>query len=166
MKYISLDELATRLPQGWQENAAAALAEVAKATDNERADKINEYRTVWSDLRQALGELSHRACWYCETRQDRSDKAVDHFRPKNRVAEAADHPGYWWLAFEWRNYRYSCTYCNSRRRSADRVTVGGKQDHFPLVQEQERIFAPPGFWARGCRASRPNMCRGHCTSLL
>ena len=93
-------------------------------------------------MKETLREASHGKCWYCESIDDRSDNAVDHFRPKNRVAEAADpgHSGYWWLAFDWRNYRFCCTFCNSYRKSAE--TAGGKQDHFPLLDETKRAKKP------------------------
>ena len=62
---------------------------------------------------------------------------------KGRVAECPDMPcGYWWLAFEWRNYRYSCTFCNSRRVDLDGGTEGGKHDHFPLFDETRRARTP------------------------
>ena len=79
-------------------------------------------------------------CWYCESRQVRSDNAVDHFRPKSRVQGVVPaHGGYWWLAFDWENYRYTCTYCNSLRKSA--TTSGGKQDFFPLEDENKRAYS-------------------------
>lgn len=66
------------------------------------------------------------------SKEDRSDNPIDHFRPKNKVVECDGHPGYWWLAFDWRNYRFTCTYCNSRRVNIE--TAGAKHDHFPLLQ--------------------------------
>ena len=80
-----------------------------------------------------MRKASHDKCWYCESKQDRSDKPVDHFRPKNSVVEDAVHPGYYWLAFDWRNFRWSCTFCNSKRRDLEGGTAGGKQDHFPII---------------------------------
>jgi hypothetical protein len=72
----------------------------------------------------------------------RSDNAVDHYRPKSRVAECPKHPGYWWLAFDWTNYRFSCTFCNSLRRDDQTESLGGKKDRFPLRDESRRAFGP------------------------
>ena len=77
-------------------------------------------------------------CWYCETKDSRSDNAVDHFRPKGRVAGESTHTGYWWPAFDWNNLRFSCTYCNGRRRDIEHGTAGGKQDEFPLAEGSKR----------------------------
>jgi uncharacterized protein (TIGR02646 family) len=84
-----------------------------------------------------LRRLSNDKCWYCESKDLRSDNAVDHYRPKGNVKDSAPpHDGYWWLAFDWRNYRFSCTFCNSIRNSP--TTSGGKQDYFPLHDEAKR----------------------------
>lgn len=51
-------------------------------------------QAVWRDLKDGLANLLHDKCWYCETAVDRSDNAVDHFRPKGRVSDAANpHAG-------------------------------------------------------------------------
>lgn len=71
--------------------------------------------------------------------------AVDHFRPKNKVEGCRDHPGYHWLAFDWRNFRYACTYCNSRRTTTT-STPGGKQCHFPLLNEGTRARSETDRW--------------------
>lgn len=91
-----------------------------------------------------LASLSNKKCWYCEARQERSDKHVDHFRPKGRVGEpgAKGHKGYWWLAFDWRNLRYSCQYCNMKRRDLTTSIVGGKSDRFPIRDESYRALSP------------------------
>ncbi len=38
------------------------------------------------------------------------------------------------------NYRYSCSYCNSRRVAEN--SSGGKQDHFPLLNPDQRAWTP------------------------
>ncbi len=83
------------------------------ATEEDRSVYVNQHAAVWSDrrIKNALEEKSHRKCWYCEAREKRSDRHVDHYRPKNRV-HGTSHGGYWWLAFDYRNYHLACTYCN------------------------------------------------------
>jgi len=106
-------------------------------------DAVNGMQTIWQDkaVKQALMDASYGKCWYCEARvAQRADNAVDHFRPKNRVFEDKTHPGYWWLACDWHNYRFACTFCNSARTTSD--SSGGKQDHFPLWDEKRRARGP------------------------
>jgi hypothetical protein len=134
MRYVDLQKL--MLPPGWIAQAESAAADVASgaATPDERS-------AVWKALKDNLASLLHDKCWYCETPVDRSDNAVDHFRPKGRVADAAQaHTGYRWLAFDRTNFRYACTYCNSRR--IEDKTVGGKADRFPLLDEAARVYVP------------------------
>ncbi len=49
---------------------------------------------------------------------------------------------YWWLAFDYRNYRFACTYCNSRRKDKEFGTAGGKQQEFPLARDGVRASGP------------------------
>lgn len=126
------------LPEGWEQRAQEATDAVRDGTKT-----INEQREVWTALKDALADRSHDKCWYCEIRQERSDKAVDHFRPKNRVADTnPQHNGYWWLAFDSSNFRYSCTFCNSLRKNPDSGETEGKGDKFPLLDGSPRAFNP------------------------
>lgn len=142
MRHIQLDKLRTKIPTDWLQRASNALKEICDTPPSQRAKAINAQQKIWKDLKDTLIGASDGKCWYCESIDKRSDNAVDHFRPKNRVAEAVDpnHGGYWWLAFDWRNYRFTCTLCNSNRNSG--TTSGGKQDHFPLWCEKNRAAAP------------------------
>jgi uncharacterized protein (TIGR02646 family) len=160
MRFIDPCDIEVRLPADWAKTVAAALkhvsdkvveceaeceakslspADTSKAVAKARAKAINERSSVWSEAGKVLRQISDEKCWYCETYESRSDMPVDHFRPKNSVAECnGKHCGYWWLAFDWHNYRFSCTFCNSRR--IDVETEGGKQDHFPLLNPGERAM--------------------------
>jgi len=140
LRYIPDSEL--QLPEGWEERAQGAQEELFEAEAQNRSEIISGNSTIWRDIKEALGKLSNGKCWYCETKEIRSDRVVDHFRPKSRVAECHDHPGYWWLAFDASNYRYSCTFCNSLRKSEADEPAGGKGDHFPIVDENSRAFRP------------------------
>lgn len=133
MRYVDRSKLVK--PVGWIERAQNATEAVAKGADP------NEFSEVWRELKDGLAALLHDKCWYCESPVDRSDNAVDHFRPKNCVSDAANkHSGYRWLAFNESNFRYACTYCNSKRKDVKKGTSGGKADRFPLVDEAKRVY--------------------------
>lgn len=159
MRYILNDDVELDLPHDWEDRVTAArqfvddqaaaareeaLAKGASAEEGEKAalkalhEAVNSRSAVWALASPALIKASEGKCWYCEKREDRSDKPVDHFRPKGRVHGAKSHPGYWWKAFDWRNLRLSCTYCNSRRRDVETGYVGGKQDYFPVIEPPQR----------------------------
>lgn len=126
----------------WETDARAALAEArTRAAGKARSDYIKSQSDIWSRLKPKLEALSDRKCWYCEAREIRSDRAVDHYRPKNNVRDSdPPHQGYWWLAFDPLNYRLCCTYCNSRRKDRETGAVGGKGDYFPLEDEARRLL--------------------------
>lgn len=133
MRYVDIARL--RLPTGWLDRATAATEAVA------RGDSVEDHSAIWRELKDELANLMpEKKCWYCESPSHRSDNAVDHFRPKGRVADAdRAHDGYKWLAFDWNNFRYSCTFCNSRRIGVN--TAGGKGDRFPLLNESDRLYS-------------------------
>jgi uncharacterized protein (TIGR02646 family) len=115
-------------PDGWDARATQAHDEAGNDLS-----EINKRSAVWRELKDPLANLSHDKCWYCEVKQERSDNAVDHFRPKSL---------YRWLAFEKSNFRYCCTYCNSRRKNPETGETEGKGDAFPLLDEAQRATAP------------------------
>jgi uncharacterized protein (TIGR02646 family) len=97
----------------------------------------------------ALERLCDRKCAYCEAPAPASASwDVEHYRPKGRVSERPDHPGYYWLAYRWDNLLLSCQLCNQRRK--DRPTweqeepgvTSGKADRFPLADEVTRAMDP------------------------
>ncbi len=156
MRYVDIDIL--ELPDGWQTRADRALdslrREIAEAEARARAAgqdpaaarkaailaglSIAARTQIWRDLTSPLAALTNGKCWYSESRNPTADKNVDHFRPKNRVHEDPGHEGYWWLAFQWRNYRYASQWCNQRRVDDEHGTSGGKWDHFPLCPGNPR----------------------------
>ena len=142
MRHIGQQLVGQNLPDRWGDRAKQAETAVAEVTSDDRAAAVKQHRGVWRELKETLRTASRGKCWYCESIDVRSDNAVDHFRPKNAVAECHDHNGYWWLAFDWRNHRFCCTYCNSRRIDQATGLGGGKADHFPLRDEAHRARTP------------------------
>jgi uncharacterized protein (TIGR02646 family) len=102
--------------------------------------KVDSRQQIWRDLAPDLARLRKQKCWYSESRNPTADKNVDHFRPKNRVDGELTHEGYWWLAFDWTNYRYSSQWCNQRRVEGEDGTSGGKADQFPLCAGSFRAW--------------------------
>jgi hypothetical protein len=134
-----------RTPEGWRKHLSDAEAGLRNPpTGKTRAQVITRYSDLWSDVKDRYRDLSHGKCWYCESRTDRGDR--DHYRPKGGVVENKNHPGYWWLAFEWRNWRFCCDRCNSGRKDPATGRVGGKGNQFPLADgEQNRIWDEGGY---------------------
>jgi uncharacterized protein (TIGR02646 family) len=154
MRWVDIDKLAQFHPDlpGWQARADKALNDLRQEIDHAeqkarstgedisaaRRKAISEglskdsRQDIWRELAPYLKKLRNSKCWYSESSNPGSDKDVDHFRPKRRVAEDPEHEGYWWLAFSWINYRYSCQWCNQRRVDVANETDGGKWDHFPV----------------------------------
>ena len=84
-------------------------------------------------VRNALDEMQHGKCAYCKRKGNEfRETDVDHFRPKGAVDGVEDHPGYWWLAHQWRNLLASCKPCNS----------DSKMSFFPLRETGCRAFKP------------------------
>ena len=123
---------------------------------NNRKVKVDEKLTVqakkayikttntWGLLKKWLSDLSDGKCWYCESISERAASDVDHFRPKAGVtcnrSKLTNHDGYYWLAFDWQNYRYSCQRCN--RPEKDNNVSFGKHNEFALLDENQRNFTP------------------------
>jgi len=104
---------------------------------------------LWRRLKRWMLEtVFEQKCAYCQC--DLSGHApmhAEHWRPKNAVTELSDladgatrlavkrdgvaHPGYWWLAYDWRNIVPACDSCN---------TGGAKGTLFPI--SGTRAFAP------------------------
>jgi uncharacterized protein (TIGR02646 family) len=110
-------------------------------------------RTVYhhDQVHAALERLCDRKCAYCEAPAPASASwDVEHYRPKGRVIERPDHPGYYWLAYEWDNLLLSCQLCNQRRtdrptwEQAEPGATAGKADRFPLADESTRAMDPSG----------------------
>ncbi|QKQ73962.1 hypothetical protein [Nostoc sp. TCL240-02] len=139
--YFDLKRIRCILPEDWLEEwlvkAKDAEEQVSLGID------IDKYAQVWRDFKPALESIIGQKCWYCETIQPRSDKEVDHFRPKKTLLDVIPkHTGYIWLAFNYKNFRYSCQFCNKIRTDKVNNTKGGKGSYFPLIDESKRAWKP------------------------
>lgn len=119
MKYINITDKIP--PKRWLDKATAKTTEMMRLqTATARADFIDANKAIWAELKNWLLELSNDKCWYSEVKIIMSDYHVDHFRPKKiakGIQDVVHHAdGYWWLSFDWTNYRVASTYCNCKRK--------------------------------------------------
>ena len=105
-----------------------------------RAEYIKKHGT-WTQLKAWLSQASENKCWYCEAKSTRATFDVDHFRPKLAITvdgiEIASHSGYYWLAYDYTNFRLSCQRCN-RPEKNEKGILRGKASEFPIQDETQR----------------------------
>ena len=86
-------------------SALAALE--AAGQHEERNALIDANSRHWGTLKDWLLALSGGKCWFSEVRELYSHYDVEHFRPKKeaKALDGTKRDGYWWLAFDYMNFR-------------------------------------------------------------
>lgn len=121
----------------WEESAKVHLQNIEGKNKKERADYWQKHN-IWTDLYSALSELSGDKCWYTESKENSGEWQVDHFRPKGKSLDENGKEilkeGYWWLSYDWQNFRLSGTLTNLLRkgRFEEGNETMGKGNYFPL----------------------------------
>lgn len=132
------------LPKRWNKIYSGRVSELKKQATEELAAAYVRGKGGWKALKGWLARTSDHKCWYCEAKSPRSPFDVDHFRPKLEITidreKLTDHVGYYWLAYEWWNFRLSCQRCN-RPETDDGGKLRGKSNEFPLRDEAVRCGA-------------------------
>jgi uncharacterized protein (TIGR02646 family) len=142
MRFIDLEQLYVDVKPFLDSLKMAQDEVTAEADPDKRAEIIGKHQPKWTALREIFERTSFDKCWYTECKNPGADNDIDHFRPKLGVREDDQHPGYYWLAFDWKNMRLSCQRANRPRRDPHSKEVGGKSDHFPLLSGGVRANAP------------------------
>jgi hypothetical protein len=126
------------------ETATAAIVGAAVRGEKPRVtDLYKRQRTVYLGYRG----LFFGKCAYCETLiAENQPGDIEHFRPKGRVTDSTGHqlmvqdengeeyphPGYYWLAYDWRNLLPACEDCNRPSSAKTPLERIGKWDYFPV----------------------------------
>ncbi|OWQ93839.1 hypothetical protein CDN99_05235 [Roseateles aquatilis] len=132
--------------EDWLRRCAAALKDLV--TNRSQGVKTDIRGDVYKGAIPFLMTLTHNRCAYCEAKIYQSPPELEHYRPKGRIANAGikadgeEHPGYWWLAYEWANMLPSCIDCNRVRKHGADKELAGKGDNFPLKDEGRRAWSP------------------------
>lgn len=119
-------------PNDWIAEALIITRQLVDANSMDaRKQIIEDNKTFWRDTRLTDWLLSqfNNKCWYTEAPTDVASFHVDHFRPKGEVKnlDKSKEAGYWWLAFNWKNYILSGQLINTKK-----VTV-----HSPYKNEKK-----------------------------
>jgi uncharacterized protein (TIGR02646 family) len=141
MRYIQLEKPAPGSKyyadfQKWEIKASKITEELHNAPDMAaRKEIIDKNQKLWGELKDWLLSLSHQKCWFSEAKDCFSHWDVEHFRPKKSAKDkdSNEYDGYWWLAFDWRNFRI-CGNAGNRKKGT----------YFPLQLEANRVGIPTG----------------------
>ena len=109
--------------------------------------KSKDFRALWSEakVKKFLYESQYGKCCYCERKRDKIEVDVEHFRPKAGVEEAEDHPGYWWLAYNWENLLIACKKCNQEYKKSKFPLLGSERaygENSDLAKEEPILINP------------------------
>lgn len=144
MIFIDLDNYEPS--QDWLDRADKLTAQLLGATTEQiRTFIIKSNESLWGELKQHFSDILKRKCWYSESVNDFAHSHVDHFRPKSRAIDenGNDQGGYWWLAFNWRNYRFAGPAGNVRKKDYFHVNSNKANAPADSLENEDIRFLDP-----------------------
>jgi hypothetical protein len=184
-------------PAEFEELVREARRALAEAIATGQPHDFDE--TLWQRYKRHFAVAQHGKCAFCEMSIVNHDSAIDHFAPKGEVWELSANveergheredglpnirgrkaarkalTGYWWRAYEWRNYLVVCSVCNEKwKRCFFPVTAEPRRwPPHPEVPEEPLLLNPfddPAPWRHfrfdiaGQMAAAPESIRGQAT---
>ncbi|RDC62369.1 AAA family ATPase [Adhaeribacter pallidiroseus] len=130
----------------WEDVEKKHLENIKSLSVSEKKEYISK-NSDWNILQKIMMEEYGNKCWYSEAPIGNGELEIDHFRPKNRARQDDEKSiinkdnGYWWLAYNFKNFRLSGALANKRRRDRlkENSEVEGKGDIFPLDLDNGKI---------------------------
>lgn len=132
MRYINLKGISK--PKCWLKKTRRINRRLKQKNSLKVKKAYITKKACWGDFKPTLERLSCERCWFSESPDWVSPFHIEHFRPKGKVDELKVEldfaecqrrdwsVGYWWLAFNWKNYRLCCA----------AVNTSFKRNYFPL----------------------------------
>lgn len=126
MKYYDLNKINTTSDEfkNWNDKAQKLLDELSKLSSKEKKEFLDNHRH-WKDIKKIFINTFGKLCWYSDCDLAGAFGHIDHFRPKKRSTNMNKvdilQDGYWFLAYDYSNYRLSCEVVNT-----------AKSDYFPI----------------------------------
>lgn len=150
MRYIDLtgqlppSELVDRATKKYEKLATLTDMAARKAMLNKRSSS-----ETWGAFKAWLLGFSHGKCWFSDTLPNFAPFDVEHFRPKSSVSQddGTKIEGYWWLAFDWTNYRICGKIGNTKKGIKFPLMPGCQraQNKAELIREQPVLLDPIKF---------------------
>ncbi|MCU4176445.1 hypothetical protein [Carboxylicivirga sp. N1Y90] len=145
MIYINIDN--HEPGEDWLNRADTLTADLLAAADLPARKKIiNDNANMWGELKKHFCDVLHRKCWYSESVNDFTHCHVDHFHPKGKAEDEDKNiqdGGYWWLAFNWKNYRYSAPAGNIRKKHYFHVNANKALTPADAIENENIRFLDP-----------------------
>ncbi len=106
----------------------------AEFDSGNRKFEFNSKLYAHKKIKTALRKIQADKCCFCEAKVTHvAHGDIEHFRPKGGYkqlkSDSLSVPGYFWLAYEWKNLYFSCQICNQRF----------KKNLFPLSDPNDRV---------------------------
>ena len=145
MIFIDIDKI--KVEDAWN-NKSIALT-------NEMISNIGSVKNVftlidkndgqWTRIKKELKKLSYGKCWFSESRDVYSHYHVEHFRPKKRAInlDKSKRIGYWWLAFNFENYRLCGSVGNTKKGNHFAVKRNIALSHTDPIDDEVIYFLDP-----------------------
>lgn len=131
--------------EAWLADAARLVDELKKLNSvgkvKERNELIDKHAAHWGRLKPWLLTLSGGKCWFTEARDIASHLDVEHFRPKKvaRNIKGPERDGYWWLAFDYTNFRIAGTVPNRKKGAWFPLRYGSQCSTFTRRCEGDEV---------------------------
>lgn len=148
MIQIEFNEPNTQEWRRWRQRCQKKQLEHNEAVEAGRASKVTKlYKGQKKQVYANPDGPFKGKCAYCEqgiTNPLSQPGDVEHFRPKGKVTHEDDdspvminggsrrHPGYYWLAYDWKNLLLACNSCNRRQEDPNSGEMVGKGMVFPV----------------------------------
>lgn len=143
---IFIDRTGKSPSQDWLDRATELTRQLLAAPNKAaKLQIIDDNEALWTEIKDFLLNISHGKCWYSEAIEAYDHQHVDHFRPK-KVAiglDKKDHGGYWWLAFDWTNYRVCGGAGNVRKKDKFAVRANKANNPTDVVDDELNYILDP-----------------------
>jgi hypothetical protein len=146
MIHIEFQEPDTKVWKDWKADCDAETARLLESTDPasvEIDEGLYKRDSIRTSVYFAVDGPFRGKCAFCECKLGSQFPDIEHYRPKKGVTDGddmavtitgvdgqvKDHPGYYWLAYNWRNLLPSCQKCNRPTKGGEL----GKRNRFPIA---------------------------------